>query len=207
MQRSLGVIRRLNCRWEYCVTRASFLIWGCFAAGCIGVLGYSYATRTPPAAPQPAESRSVLRVDPEPGTLNSSMEVNPIVPPANERTERQPLPASADPVFAMGMDVSSQDRATREAAIRALATAPPMQAISVLQEVLNSGDPRVDRPLALASLREMALNQGDADSRIRDAIRYAAQHGDAAFAREAQVVLDEIENSTGRDGGESVSRH
>ena len=73
-----------------------------------------------------------------------------------------------------------------------------MQAISVLQGVLGSGEPRVDRPLALASLREMALNRGDPDNRIRDAIRYAIQNSDAEFARSAQGVLDEIESAVSR---------
>ena len=187
------------------MTRASLWIWGSFAAGCIAVVGYSYAMRTHPAGAEPAESRAVLRTDPGRDALNSPMEANPVAPPSNERTERRPLPASADPVFALATDVSSQDPATREAAIRVLATAPPKQAISVLQEVLNSGEARVDRPLALASLREMALNHGDADSRIRDAIRYAIQHSDAAFARQAQSALDEIENSLSR--GEPASVH
>ena len=41
--------------------------------------------------------------------------------------------------------------------------------------------------------------------RIRDAIRYAIQHGDATLAREGQGALDDIENSVNR--GEPVSRH
>jgi hypothetical protein len=189
----------------FTVTRASLLIWGLLAAGCIAVVGYSYAKRTHPAGAEPAERRGVLRTGRGPGALNSSMEANRVAPRSNERTHWLPLPASADPVFALATDVSSQYPATREAAIKALATAPPKQAISVLQEVLSSGEPRVDRPLALASLREMALNHGDADTRIRDAIRYAIQHSDAAFAREAQGVLEEIENSISR--GEPVSAH
>jgi hypothetical protein len=133
------------------------------------------------------------------------METSSVVPPSDERTEKRPLPASADPVFALATDVSSQDPGTREAAIRALSAAPPKQAISVLQAVLDSGQPRVERTLALASLREMALHHGDADNRIRGAILDATQHSDAAFAREARGVLDEIESSISR--GEPVSVH
>lgn len=180
------------------MSRASLLIWVFFAAGCIGVLGYSYSTRTPAARAEPAERRDALQADPQPGAFNASAQAHSTAPPSNERTQTRPLPASADPVFALATDVSSQDPSVREAAIRALATAPPKQAISVLQEVLNSGDPRVDRPLALASLREMALDRGDPDSRIRDAIRYAIQNSNAEFARNAQGVLNEIESAVGR---------
>jgi hypothetical protein len=172
------------------------VIWGLFAAGCISVVGYSYLNRAQPAvgdvAAKPGAPAS------EPGRGERASWAAPVPPSAAERTERRPSPASTDPVFALASDVSSQSSETRAAAIKALATAPPMQAISVLQEVLNSGDPHRDRALALNSLREMALNHGDPDNRIRDAIRYAIQKGDAAFVREADAVLSEIENEISR---------
>lgn len=183
--------------------RPSLVIWGLFATGCISVVGYSYVTRTQLAAASAPATRGVLASQP----LRDRGEswIAPAELSSAERTESRPVPASADPVFQLAADVSSQDTATRTAAISALATAPPKQAISVLQEVLSSGDPRGDRMLALHSLREMALNRGDPDNRIRDAIRYALQNGDAAFVREAESVLSEIENMSGR--GEPASLH
>ena len=183
--------------------RPSLVIWGLFAAGCAAVVGYSYVTRMQPAVAELAPKRSTLPSGPAPG--NGESWVTHAAPSAAEETERRAAPASADPVFQLATDVSSQDAATRAAAISALATAPPKQAISVLQEVLNSGDPRVDRPLALSSLREMALNHGDGDNRIRNAIRYAIQNGDAAFVREAEAVLNEIESASSR--GEPAPLH
>lgn len=183
--------------------RPSLVIWGLFAAGCVGFLGYSYAMRPHPATDggEPAQRPGALEAPSGASAPNS----HAIAPPAGERTESRAAPASADPVFALAADVSSQNFETRAAAIRALASAPPKQAISVLQEVLNSGDPGVDRMLALNSLREMALNHGDADNRIRDAIRYAIQHGDAAFVQKADAVLNEIESAISR--GEPLPVH
>ena len=93
-------------------------------------------------------------------------------------------------------DTASGDAATRAAAITALAEAPRTEALPVLSQILESGEPKVDRPLALISLRDIALNQGDADGAVRDAIRHVIYHGDD-FTRvdDAQEALDVIEES------------
>ena len=75
-------------------------------------------------------------------------------------------------------DTTSGDPAKRAAAIAALAEAPRAQALPVLGRLLTDGEPQVDRPLALRSLRDLALNQGDDDGAIRDAVRHAIYHGD-----------------------------
>jgi hypothetical protein len=68
--------------------------------------------------------------------------------------------------------------------------------LPVLRRLLTDGEPEVDRRLALRSLRDLALNQGDADGRVRDAVRHAIYHGDDQTpADEAQDVLDVIEES------------
>ena len=59
----------------------------------------------------------------------------------------------------------------------------------MLARLLTDGEPQVDRPLALRSLRDLALNQGDADSAIRDAVRHAIYHGDD------QTQKDEVAGS------------
>ena len=93
-------------------------------------------------------------------------------------------------------DTASGDAATRAAAIAALADAPRAEALPVLGRILTAGEPQVDRPLALRSLRDLALNQGDADGAIRDAVRHAIYHGDD-FTKvdEVQEALDIIEES------------
>ena len=96
-------------------------------------------------------------------------------------------------------DTASADAATRAAAITGLAEAPRAEALPVLGRILENGEPQVDRPLALISLRDLALNQGDADGAVRDAIRHVIYHGDD-FTRvdEAQEALDVIEESLQR---------
>lgn len=190
--------------------RPSLVIWGLFAAGCVGVLGYSYAMRPHSAAAggaEPAQRLGALEARGGPSVPSSNANPNPdpnAIAPPGERTDTRAAPASADPVFSLATDATSQNSETRATAIKALATAPPKQAISVLQEVLNSGDPHGDRALALNSLREMALNHGDPDNRIRDAIRYAIKNGDAAFVREADAALSEIESALSRGEPRSV---
>ncbi len=79
---------------------------GLFAAGCAGVLGYSYAKRPPsPAGAQSHDAFEAPAAVREPGAA--------IGPPSGERTQSQPAPASADPVFALATDVSSPDSETR----------------------------------------------------------------------------------------------
>ncbi len=124
-------------------------------------------------------------------------------PPRSPQPATQPVaPAPALPakspvaVEQWIADTASGDAAKRAAAITALAEAPRAQALPVLGRILTDGEPQVDRPLALRSLRDLALNQGDADGAIRDAVRHAIYHGDD-FTKvdDAQEVLDIIEES------------
>jgi HEAT repeat protein len=90
----------------------------------------------------------------------------------------------------------SGDAAKRATAIAALADAPKAQAVPVLRRLLTDAEPQVDRPLALRSLRDLALNQGDADGTIREAVRNAIYHGDdLTKTDDVQEVLDIIEES------------
>lgn len=99
-------------------------------------------------------------------------------------------------------DTASGDAATRAAAITALAEAPRAEALPVLGRILTDGEPEIDRPLALRSLRDLALNQGDADGAIREAVRHAIYHGDdftkADALQEALEVIEESQQLSGR---------
>lgn len=108
-----------------------------------------------------------------------------------------PTPAKApDAVAKLIADTSSSDAGKRAAAITALAEAPRAEALPVLGRLLTDGEPLVDRPLALRSLRDLALNQGDTDGAIRDAVRHAIYHGDdQTRTDDVQDVLDIIEES------------
>jgi hypothetical protein len=92
------------------------------------------------------------------------------------------------------VDVNSADAAKRAAAIDALADAPAASALPILQTVLNSGEVRIDRPLAMQSLRTLALREGDANGVIRGVLRQAIYHAEIEdVARQAQSVLDDLD--------------
>ena len=66
----------------------------------------------------------------------------------------------------------------------------------MLARLVTDGEPRVDRVLALQSLRDLALNQGDADGAVRDAIRRVIYHGDDFSKKDdAQEAIEIIEES------------
>ncbi len=105
-------------------------------------------------------------------------------------------PVSSETVAKWIADSNGGDAAKRAAAIAALAGAPRADALPVLGRILTNGEPQVDRPLALRSLRDLAVSQGDADGAIRDAVRQAIYHGDDHTDTNAvQEVLDIIEES------------
>jgi len=118
-------------------------------------------------------------------------------PTAAPAASTHAAPAAASKTTAQWIaDTSSGDASTRATAITALAEAPRAEALPVLSRILADGEPLVDRPLALTSLREIALNQGDSDGAIRDAVRHVIYHGDD-FTKtdDAQETLDIIEES------------
>lgn len=103
---------------------------------------------------------------------------------------------AAQPVEKLIADTASGDAATRAAAIAALAEAPKAEALPVLGRILTDGEPEFDRSLALRSLRDLALNQGDGDGAIREAVRHAIYHGDDFTKADAlQETLEIIEES------------
>lgn len=152
-----------------------------------GVGGFVFLNR----APEPAVAVA--------GTAAAPLKLDaPAQAAAAMPTDASPDPATvtADDVARWTRDASGGDADKRAAAIRALANAPVEQALPVLRHVLMNGEPGMDRPAALQSLRDLALNQGDPNSAIRNVIREAIYHGDdQTKTSEAQEALDVIEES------------
>lgn len=181
------------------MARNSLLLAALFTACFAGFLGYSYLTRSHRSAevttPAVHEVQFSTRVQGD----NEQAE-------AVEYDEPTLLPTiPSDTVDKWIAEVSDPDANTRAAAIAALANAPRSQVIPVLQRVLSAGEPTVDRPLALRSLRTIALQQGDVDGGIRDVFRQEIYDGsDEAITQSAKVVLDEVETFLTRDAANAA---
>lgn len=102
--------------------------------------------------------------------------------------------ATAESIAQWIKDTQSPDAKTRAAAIAALADAPKAQAMPALERVLETGEPNVDRHIALRSMHALALRDGDSTGQIRDVMRHAIYHGDdEGVTQTAQSLLDDIE--------------
>jgi hypothetical protein len=169
-----------------------------FAAGFIGIFGYTRLMRPEVAQPVTAEPLTVAPVVAAAAAAQPSPQADtpaeqPVSAPSAE-TSAADTP-SAEKMAQWAVDAKGDDSSKRVAAIAALANVPKAQALPVLQGVLISGDREVDRPLALRSLRTLAERQGDEDGRIRDAIRHAIYHGDdEATTQAAQDALGQVES-------------
>src|SRR5262245_10986757 len=117
--------------------------------------------------------------------------VSRVVPAAQASTPAGFAPG-AEQVAGWIADTRGEDPDKRAAAIRALAEAPRVTALPALKYVLVSGEPRVDRPLALQSLAALALRDGDADGAVREILRSAIYHGDE-LTQQARQTLDDVE--------------
>jgi hypothetical protein len=164
--------------------------------GTLGGLAYVHASRntlasddeTKPGTAVPAATESVRSYVEAPSTPAASKPAEaPVQPPAAQQS-------ATNDVAHWIAGVRSNDAKTRAAAIEALANAPKAQAIPTLERVLESGEPQIDRQIALRSLHTLALNDGDDTGAIRDAIRHAAYHGDdEGVTQSAQAFLEDIE--------------
>jgi hypothetical protein len=156
--------------------------------GTLSGLAYVHANRD--------ESRSVEAASPP---------VHAAVEPTTSPVEPSPWPEVSEPaqparqvatddVTRWIADTQSNDAKTRAAAIEALANGPKSQALPVLKRVLESGEPQIDRQIALQSLHKLALSDGDNTGQIRDAIRHAMYHSDdEGVTQSAQAFLEDIE--------------
>lgn len=179
------------------MAQTSVIVAALAMLGAVGGLVYLHASRdgneTGPSAalpssaqiaPSPRDTPSVAPTTPTDGDAPESAHTQPSSP-------RQPEP---DDVARWVTDTQSHDSTTRAAAIEALANAPKAQAVPALERVLESGEPQVDRQMALRSLHTLALHDGDENGAIRDVIRNAMYHSeDEGVTQSAQAVLEDIE--------------
>jgi hypothetical protein len=134
-----------------------------------------------------------------PTSMAQPQEVSAVAVPAVNDVNLASATLPAQSVEQWITDTQSADASKRAAAIAALARAPKDQVLPVLRRLLTDAEPLVDRPMALQSLRDLALNQGDADGAIREAVRNAIYHGDdQTKTDDVQEVLDIIEESERR---------
>lgn len=164
--------------------RQSLTLVALFAISFMAFVGYPYLTR-----PQSAAAAKAL------ATAAAPVSTQQVESGAGQIEPTNASPSTpAEELDKLIAEATGEDARARAAAITALGTAPRLQAIPVLQRVLRSGEPVVDRPLALNSLRTLALQQGDADGGIRNVLRQAIYHGDdEATTNGAQTTLDDVE--------------
>lgn len=150
----------------------------------MGGLAYVHANRE---EPKPVEtSRAAV------ATLTVADETRPA--PELSKPEEPAPRITAEDVSRWIADSQSTDAKTRAAAIEALANAPKSRAVPALNRVLETGEPLVDRQIALQSLYRLALNDGDNAGAIREALRHAIYHSDdEGVTQSAQALLEDIE--------------
>jgi len=163
----------------------------------VGGVTYLRATREKPVAqgtemPSEAAPR-ISKHEATPLNADTTVDATPHSSPSSP--EAASTHAATPEIIAQWIsDTQSADARTRAAAIAALAQAPKAQAVPALEHVLESGEPEVDRQIALRSLHSLAMLDGDHDGSIRDAMRRAMYHGDdEGVTQTAQDLLDDIE--------------
>jgi len=165
--------------------------------GALGGIAYVHATREEPARVSDPVARSTETAI----VAASKPEESP--PPPQPASSRH---ITSDDVTRWIADTQSIDAKTRAAAISALANAPKAQAIPALERVLESGEPQVDRQIALQSLHTLALNEGDDNGRIRDIIRHTMYHSDdEGVTQSAQAFLEDIEAALAERAGSATN--
>jgi hypothetical protein len=190
------------------ISRSSLTLVALFAVGCAMVFGYSFATRIPSlpgtsnsSVPMPTSDvpASDVPTPPTPAAIPTivTADAEPAPQPRSDSASTTATQAVAPQTVVRWIaEATGHDAPKRAAAITALGKAPKLQALPVLERVVNAGESEEDRQLALASLRTLAQDQGDADGSIRKAVRDAIYHGDnEVVTREAQNTLGEIESS------------
>jgi hypothetical protein len=175
--------------------QTSVIVVSLAVLGTLGGLAYVHASRED-AATTEVPSTAV------PAAMESSPSHVEAAAPAVSKSEQMPAQPSSTRQIASAdverwiVDTRSNDAQVRAAAIAALANAPKAQALPALGRVLESGEPQVDRQIALQSLHTLALNDGDDNGNIRDVIRHAMYHSDdESVTQSAQALLEDIETA------------
>lgn len=174
------------------------------AAACGGLV-YVQATRQSPDAPPvptasgapPARQAPARAESSPPQTTASSDAIAPAAASSDLNADVgtvAPQAATPGTVEQWITDTQSSDPKIRAAAIAKLGSAPKAQALPVLKAVLESGEPAVDRHIALNSLHALALRDGDSNGQVRDVMRRAIYHSDNDdVTQTAQSLLDDVE--------------
>lgn len=181
--------------------RPSVIVIGLAMLAACGGLAYIQVSRESPGAAGITPATALPSVDStatetsrtEPTTATSAVA-------AENSTESESAPVAntaspgPDTVEQWIKDTQHSDPKIRAAAIANLANAPKAQALPALKEVIDTGEPDVDRHIALRSLHALALRDGDHDSQIRDLMRRAIYHSDNdGVSQTAQSLLDDVE--------------
>lgn len=174
-------------------------------AACSG-LAYLHGTRDEPdtLVRTPPSQRSRTEQEPPGAPARDSTTApesgyasgDPVGPTSNvaDTTALAPAPGRPDTVEQWIKDTQDSDPKIRAAAIAKLANAPKAQALPVLKDVLETGEPEVDRHIALNSLHTLALRDGDSNGEVRDIMRHAIYHSDNdGVTQTAQSLLDDVE--------------
>ncbi|MDY6945354.1 MAG: HEAT repeat domain-containing protein [Pseudomonadota bacterium] len=141
----------------------------------------------------PAAEPSVQAAAPANAVGASTDTAAPALPSSGAATSSVPA-ATPKTIEQWIEDTRSTDPKVRAAAIAALANAPTAQALPALERVLETGEPNVDRHIALRSMHALALRDGDTNGQIRDVMRQAIYHGDDdAVTQTAQSLIDDLE--------------
>lgn len=159
-----------------------------------GGLAYLHVTR------DPAQEAHSARADDTSGkavvapAVTATSPASSLSAASDEETSASTAVATSETIARWINDTESPVAETRASAIAALANAPESQAIPALKRVLETGEPNVDRHIALRSLHALALRSADPTGQIRAVIRHAIYHGDDDnVTQTAQSLLDDIE--------------
>ena len=172
-----------------------------------GGLAYMHSNRDEPEAAASAtttqSSRTAPALDAAPtqtttSASNASSESAGTAATPSSSSDSATAAASAvsrpDTVEQWIKDTRDNDPKIRAAAIVKLANAPKEQALPALKDVIDSGEPEVDRHIALNSLHTLALRDGDKSGQVRDVMRSAIYHSDNdGVMQTAQSLLDDVE--------------
>lgn len=145
-----------------------------------------------PSAQQTSAAAEVSAPNVAPSTNTAAVTETSTASTTAEVTK--PQAARPDTVEQWIKDTQDSDAKIRAAAIAKLANAPQAQALPALKNVLDTGEPEVDRHIALNSLHALALRDGDKNGQVRDVMRRAIYHSDNdGVTQTAQSLLDDVE--------------
>lgn len=149
-------------------------------------------------APEKTAAAETSEIDAAPTTVTGAVAATSTASESGSgsaaTTAGAPRPSRPDTVEQWIKDTQDSDPKIRATAIAKLGNAPKARALPVLKEVLDTGEPEIDRHIALRSLHAMALRDGDRDSQVRDVMRRGIYHSDNdGVTQTAQSLLDDLE--------------